>query len=41
MSEVLLDLLFWIVIFVVFIYGFKWLQRRRQNTKQDETDKDV
>ncbi len=29
MSDALLDLIFWIVIFVVFFFGFRWLQKRR------------
>jgi hypothetical protein len=28
-SDALLDLIFWIVIFVVFFFGFRWLQKRR------------
>ena len=33
MSDGLIDLLFWIVIFVVFFVVFRWLQRR--NRKDD------
>jgi hypothetical protein len=29
-SDALLDLIFWIVIFVVFFFGFRWLQKRRK-----------
>ncbi len=29
MSDALTDLIFWIVIFVVFFFGFRWLQKRR------------
>ncbi len=25
----MIDLIFWTVIFVVFFFGFRWLQRRR------------
>jgi hypothetical protein len=28
-SDALTDLIFWIVIFVVFFFGFRWLQKRR------------
>lgn len=30
MSHALTDLIFWIVIFIVFFLGFRWLQRRRR-----------
>ena len=36
MSTILLDLLFWIVVFVVFFYGFKWLQRRKKDKPRDD-----
>lgn len=29
MGNALIDLIFWIVIFAVFFYGFRWLQKRR------------
>jgi hypothetical protein len=28
-SDALIDLIFWIVIFVVFFFGFRWLQNRK------------
>jgi hypothetical protein len=28
-SEALGDLIFWIVVFVVFFFGFRWLQKRK------------
>ena len=31
MSDALVDLLFWIGIFVVFFFGFRWMQRRRKD----------
>lgn len=37
MSEALMELLFWIVVFVVFFYGFRWLQTRKKN-KEAEKD---
>ncbi len=30
MSDAPLELLFWIVVFVTFFYGFRWLQRRKK-----------
>jgi hypothetical protein len=33
MSDALVDLIFWIGIFAVFFFGFRWLQRR--NRKDD------
>jgi hypothetical protein len=33
MSDALIDLIFWIAIFAVFFFGFRWLQRR--NRKDD------
>ncbi len=30
MSEALLELIFWVIVFVVFFYGFKWLQGRKK-----------
>ncbi|MFK7744417.1 MAG: hypothetical protein AB8B47_05145 [Roseobacter sp.] len=41
MSEALTELLFWIVIFVVFFFGFKWLQDRKKRNKRDDTDNDA
>lgn len=37
MGEAFLELLFWIVIFLVFFFGFKWLQNRK---KRDAPPKD-
>lgn len=31
MSGALVDLLFWIAVFVVFFFGFRWLQKRRRD----------
>ncbi len=31
MSEATQELLFWIVIFVVFFFGFRWLQKRKKD----------
>jgi hypothetical protein len=28
-SDALIDLIFWIVIFIVFFFGFRWLQNRK------------
>jgi len=33
MSDALIDLVFWVAIFAVFFFGFRWLQRR--NRKDD------
>lgn len=30
MSEAFLELLFWIVVFVAFFFGFRWLQQRKK-----------
>jgi preprotein translocase subunit YajC len=30
-SEATQELLFWIVIFVVFFFGFRWLQKRKKD----------
>jgi hypothetical protein len=38
MSEALIELLFWVVVFVVFFYGFKWLQNRKKR-KDTENEK--
>jgi len=35
MSDALLELLFWIVVFLAFFYGFRWLQRRKKD-REDE-----
>lgn len=46
MSEALTELIFWIVVFIAFFYGFKWLQSRkkraeekREHSKQEPKDK--
>ncbi len=36
MSSWLIELIFWIVVFVVFFYGFKWLQNRKK--RKDSPD---
>lgn len=38
MSEAFIELLFWIVVFVLFFFGFRWLQKRKKNkdTKNEE-----
>jgi hypothetical protein len=36
MPAALTDLLFWIVVFVAFFYGFRWLQGRRKRRDRDE-----
>lgn len=36
MSDALLELAFWIVVFIAFFFGFKWLQNRK---KSDATKK--
>lgn len=38
MSEAFIELLFWMVIFVVFFFGFKWLQNRKKR-KEAEKEK--
>lgn len=38
MSEALTELLFWVVVFVVFFYGFRWLQKRKKT--KDGQDRD-
>lgn len=35
MSQATVELLFWVVVFVVLFYGFRWLQRRK-NKGDDE-----
>jgi hypothetical protein len=37
MSAAIIDLVFWIIVFVVFLYGFKWLQNRK---KQKDAEKE-
>jgi len=37
MSEAFIELLFWIVIFIAFFFGFRWLQNRK---KRKDGDKD-
>jgi len=32
----MLELLFWIVVFVVFFYGFRWLQKRKKDKDQGD-----
>ena len=36
MSEGLLDLLFWIVVFGGILFGFRWLQQRKKNRDNDD-----
>lgn len=36
MSEALTELLFWIVAFLVFFFGFKWLQDRKKRKKSED-----
>ena len=36
MSEALLELVFWIVVFVAFFFGFKRLQKRKKDKENDE-----
>lgn len=36
MSVALKDLIFWIVLFVVIFYGFKWLQKRNKKHGVDK-----
>lgn len=35
MSEGLIDLLFWIVVFAAILFGFRWMQKRNRD-KQDK-----
>lgn len=35
MSEASIELLFWIVVFFVFFFGFRWLQKRRKDKDGD------
>lgn len=30
MSESAIELLFWIAVFIVFFFGFRWLQQRKK-----------
>ncbi|MEM1076228.1 MAG: hypothetical protein AAF665_07015 [Pseudomonadota bacterium] len=39
MSEALIELLFWIVVFLVFFFGFKRLQNRKKS-RVSETDEE-
>ena len=38
MSEAFTELLFWIVIFVVFFFGFRWLQNRKKSDNPPKDD---
>lgn len=38
MNEALLELIFWIVVFIAFFYGFKWLQNRKKNRKPQSAE---
>ena len=38
MSEAFTELLFWIVVFVVFFFGFRWLQNRKKNKEPKNDD---
>lgn len=38
MSEAFTELMFWIVVFVVFFFGFKKLQQRKKDKSKAETD---
>jgi hypothetical protein len=35
MSDALIDLLFWIAVFVGLFFAFRWLQNRRKNDRDD------
>lgn len=37
MNEAFLELLFWIVVFVVFFYGFRWLQKRKKAKRDNDS----
>ncbi|MEM1350777.1 MAG: hypothetical protein AAGF27_00455 [Pseudomonadota bacterium] len=39
MSGALTDLIFWIVVFIVFFYGFKWLQNRKKRASEQTKSK--
>lgn len=34
MNEALIELIFWIVVFIAFFYGFKWLQNRKKRASE-------
>lgn len=36
MSDGLIDLLFWIVVFGGILFGFRWLQKRKRDKENDE-----
>ena len=38
MGEAFTELLFWIVIFVVFFFGFRWLQNRKKRNTPPKDD---
>jgi preprotein translocase subunit YajC len=38
MASWLLELIFWIVVFIVFFFGFKRLQNRKKDDKAQEDD---
>ncbi len=38
MGKAFFELLFWIVVFAVFFYGFRWLQNRKKK-KNAENDR--
>lgn len=38
MTDALVDLLFWIVVFLVFFYGFRWIQSRKKKKNSDENE---
>lgn len=37
MSEALLELIFWAVVFIAFFYGFKWLQNRKKAKEGEQS----
>jgi hypothetical protein len=36
MSDALIDLLFWVVVFTAMLFGFRWWQRRGRGKDGDE-----
>lgn len=36
MSEAFIELIFWVVIFIVFFFGFKRLQNRKKNKNAEK-----
>jgi len=36
MSEAFIELLFWIVIFGIFFFGFRWLQGRKKHKNAEK-----